>query len=223
MRILRLGRTGLRVSELCLGTMTFGASTDADEAGHVLDRFANSGGNFLDTAVNYAGGASEELLGRLLADRRDRAIASRSKRAFAGYVPTTSTSTGFMSGTAQPRSTNWCSGSTTLWRGWTPAAGRPKAHRAQPCDSARAGGRGGGAGQHPSRRGAGMAALTSPAPDPRAWCTNARATRRAARLPRPLPTARRGRAPRPRQCNCPGLPARASGSSAMTGGSSPCR
>ena len=74
MRALPLGRTGLRVSELCLGTMTFGDSTPRDEARNLLDRFADAGGNFLDTALNYAGGASEEMLGQLLAGRRDRFV-----------------------------------------------------------------------------------------------------------------------------------------------------
>jgi aryl-alcohol dehydrogenase-like predicted oxidoreductase len=64
----------MRVSELCLGAMTFGAATPARQAGAVLDRFAQAGGTFVDTAVNYAGGASEEVLGELLAGRRDRFV-----------------------------------------------------------------------------------------------------------------------------------------------------
>ena len=70
-----LGASGLRVSELCLGTMTFGETWGwgADEAtcGGILDAFAERGGNFVDTANNYTDGTSEEIVGRLIADRRD--------------------------------------------------------------------------------------------------------------------------------------------------------
>jgi hypothetical protein len=59
----RLGGTGLKVSELCLGCMTFGRETDEKTAGKILDRFIEVGGNFLDTANVYAAGASEEILG----------------------------------------------------------------------------------------------------------------------------------------------------------------
>ncbi|MFE0422521.1 aldo/keto reductase [Streptomyces sp. NPDC058953] len=62
-----LGRSGLRVGELCLGTMSFAG----DEDGHrILDAFAEAGGTFVDTADMYARGASEEILGRWLAKRR---------------------------------------------------------------------------------------------------------------------------------------------------------
>lgn len=74
MRHRRLGHTGLSVSELCLGTMGFGGATSEAEARAILDRFADAGGNFLDTAVNYAGGASEEVVGRLVAGERDRFV-----------------------------------------------------------------------------------------------------------------------------------------------------
>jgi aryl-alcohol dehydrogenase-like predicted oxidoreductase len=69
-----LGRTGLRVSELCLGAMTFGGATPPTEARAIFDRFAEAGGNFVDTAVNYAGGASEEVVGRLIAGQRERFV-----------------------------------------------------------------------------------------------------------------------------------------------------
>lgn len=72
-----LGRTGLRVSELCLGAMVFGDSrgnwgADSDEARGIVETFAEAGGNFIDTANNYAGGESERLVGELIADDRDR-------------------------------------------------------------------------------------------------------------------------------------------------------
>ncbi len=68
MRYRLFGRTGLRVSELVLGTMAIG---DADEYRRILNVFADAGGNFVDTASAY--GASEEMLGTVL-DRRDRFV-----------------------------------------------------------------------------------------------------------------------------------------------------
>lgn len=62
-----LGRTGLRVSRLALGTMTWGAATDEYEAGDQLRLFLDAGGTLVDTADVYADGASESLLGRLIA------------------------------------------------------------------------------------------------------------------------------------------------------------
>jgi aryl-alcohol dehydrogenase-like predicted oxidoreductase len=71
-----LGRSGLRVSPLCLGTMTFGTGwgwgTDEAGAGALVARYVEAGGNFVDTADLYLGGQSEEILGRLVADRRLR-------------------------------------------------------------------------------------------------------------------------------------------------------
>src|SRR3954454_22288814 len=73
-----LGRSGLRVSPLCLGTMTFGAEWGwgADEAASkaMLERYLDAGGNFIDTADLYVNGRSEELLGKFLDDRRHRAV-----------------------------------------------------------------------------------------------------------------------------------------------------
>src|SRR5580658_5457052 len=76
----RLGATGLKVSELCLGCMTFGRETDEKTAGKILDRFIEVGGNFLDTANVYAAGASEEILGRILGDRRKDLIVATKVR-----------------------------------------------------------------------------------------------------------------------------------------------
>ena len=66
-----LGRTGLQVSELCLGTMTFGADGGTDEATahQILDAFVDAGGTFIDTANVYGQGVSEEILGRWLKTR----------------------------------------------------------------------------------------------------------------------------------------------------------
>ena len=63
-----LGRSGLRVSRLALGTMTWGTDTDADEAAAQLTAFVDAGGTLVDTADVYAGGSSEEILGELLRD-----------------------------------------------------------------------------------------------------------------------------------------------------------
>jgi len=59
-----LGKTGLLVSELCLGTQTFGWVTDEAEAFRILDRFVDSGGNFFDTADSYNKGESERIFGK---------------------------------------------------------------------------------------------------------------------------------------------------------------
>ena len=64
-----LGGSGCAVSSLCLGTMTFGAETDADGAHAQLDRFVEAGGTMVDTADVYAGGSSEEIIGRWFASR----------------------------------------------------------------------------------------------------------------------------------------------------------
>ncbi len=69
----RLGSTGTFVSELCLGTMTFGNEADEAESHRILDRYVEAGGNFLDTANVYNDGVSEEIIGRWLqsSGRRD--------------------------------------------------------------------------------------------------------------------------------------------------------
>src|SRR5580765_7473636 len=75
MRYKLLGKSGLRVSELALGTMTFGEDwgfgASREECQKQLDSFAEAGGNFVDTAINYTNGSSEQILGELIA--KDRA------------------------------------------------------------------------------------------------------------------------------------------------------
>lgn len=61
-----LGRTGMKVSELCLGAMTFGRESTEEVSHQMLDRFVEAGGNFIDTANVYTQGASEDILGRWL-------------------------------------------------------------------------------------------------------------------------------------------------------------
>lgn len=69
-----LGRSGLVVSELCLGTMTFGGPTDEEAARDIVERFRAAGGTFLDTADVYQGGRSEQIVGRIVAPYRDEVL-----------------------------------------------------------------------------------------------------------------------------------------------------
>ncbi|MEM7126825.1 MAG: aldo/keto reductase [Chloroflexota bacterium] len=75
MRYKLLGKSGLRVSELCLGTMTFGEDwgwgTSPEESKKVFDAYAAAGGNFIDTANRYTNGSSEKIVGDLVAADRD--------------------------------------------------------------------------------------------------------------------------------------------------------
>ena len=76
MRYKLLGRSGLRVSELALGTMTFGPDwgwgADAAESRRIFARYDEAGGNFVDTANNYTDGTSESLVGELTEPERER-------------------------------------------------------------------------------------------------------------------------------------------------------
>jgi len=70
-----LGRSGLAVSPLALGTMTFGAArwgSGQDESRKVFDAYVDGGGNFIDTADVYSGGECETMLGNFVADRNNR-------------------------------------------------------------------------------------------------------------------------------------------------------
>lgn len=73
-----LGRTGLRVSPLCLGTMTFGTDwgwgTDESTSWQIFERYADRGGNFIDTADFYTYGTSERFIGQFMKGRRDRFV-----------------------------------------------------------------------------------------------------------------------------------------------------
>src|ERR1700722_12795695 len=75
-----LGRSGLRVSPLCLGAMTFGTEwgfgVDENVSRAIFDRYIELGGNFVDTADGYTAGKSEDLTGKFIADRqlRDRVV-----------------------------------------------------------------------------------------------------------------------------------------------------
>ena len=90
----RLGRTGLQVSRLCLGTMTFGLQCDESTAGAILDRAAEGGIDFLDSSDAYplggdlsTRGVTEEILGRWLVGKRDRFIVATKCFAPTGPAP----------------------------------------------------------------------------------------------------------------------------------------
>ena len=87
MELRQLGRTGMRVTEVCLGAMTFGRETPEDESGEILARYLDAGGNFVDTANTYNRGASEEILGRLLQGRRDSIVLATKCRMPMGSGP----------------------------------------------------------------------------------------------------------------------------------------
>lgn len=74
MRYVLLGRTGVRVSEVCLGTMTFGNEADEAASVAIMDRAVELGVNFLDTANIYNGGLTEEIVGRWLVARREEIV-----------------------------------------------------------------------------------------------------------------------------------------------------
>ena len=73
-----LGRSGLRVSEICLGTMTFGDgsgwTSDKSESRRVFDTYVDRGGNFLDTANRYTDGTSETIIGEFIKSDRGRVV-----------------------------------------------------------------------------------------------------------------------------------------------------
>jgi aryl-alcohol dehydrogenase-like predicted oxidoreductase len=75
-----LGRSGLKVSRLGLGTLTWGNGTDPDEAAAILVAFHDAGGTFVDTSVSYSSGEAERILGALVADlvpRSELVLASK--------------------------------------------------------------------------------------------------------------------------------------------------
>jgi aryl-alcohol dehydrogenase-like predicted oxidoreductase len=83
-----LGRSGLRVAKIALGAMTFGPgaawSRSEDQARAVFDAYREAGGNFIDTANMYTGGESEKIVGRLVANDRERFVVATK---FANAVP----------------------------------------------------------------------------------------------------------------------------------------
>jgi len=86
-----LGKTSLKVSELCLGTMIFGESSgrsaDKPTSLNLIDRFIDAGGNFIDTANVYGDGASEKIVGEAIQGRRDDLVVATKFRFGTGDQP----------------------------------------------------------------------------------------------------------------------------------------
>src|SRR5918997_3630950 len=89
MKYRTLGRTGLKVSPLCLGTMMFGGwgNPDHDDSGAIIHAAIDGGVNFIDTADVYSGGESEEILGKAIAGRRDDLVIATKFHAPMGSDP----------------------------------------------------------------------------------------------------------------------------------------
>src|SRR5881392_3664262 len=94
MKMHRMGRTGLKVSEICLGTMTFGHQCDEPTSFAILDKAAEHGVTFLDTADVYpvppspeTAGRTEEIVGRWLQGQRRRFVLATKCRMRVGHGP----------------------------------------------------------------------------------------------------------------------------------------
>jgi aryl-alcohol dehydrogenase-like predicted oxidoreductase len=87
MEFRNLGKTGLRVSELCLGSMTFAREIDEETSLRMIERFIEAGGNFIDTADVYTTGRSEEIVGKALKGRRQNLILATKVRFRMGPGP----------------------------------------------------------------------------------------------------------------------------------------
>jgi aryl-alcohol dehydrogenase-like predicted oxidoreductase len=87
MEITNLGRCGLKVSRLCLGTMLFGGATGEEESVRIIHRALDEGINFIDTADVYTGGESERITGRAIRDRRDQVVLATKVRHPTGPGP----------------------------------------------------------------------------------------------------------------------------------------
>jgi aryl-alcohol dehydrogenase-like predicted oxidoreductase len=86
-----LGRSGLRVSDLCLGTMTFGEDwgwgASKEESRKIYDAYRGAGGNFIDTANIYTNGSSEKLVGEFIGGHREEVVvATKYTNAAAGFT-----------------------------------------------------------------------------------------------------------------------------------------
>src|SRR3978361_1616711 len=69
-----LGRSGLKISPICLGTMMFGGATDEATSSRIVTRAREAGVNFIDTADAYSGGNSEKVVGRAISNNRQNWI-----------------------------------------------------------------------------------------------------------------------------------------------------
>ncbi|MGN7939321.1 aldo/keto reductase [Bacillus sp. 7586-K] len=82
-----LGKSGLLVSELCLGTMTFGKEVNESDSIKMIHKFLDEGGNFIDTADVYVGGESEQIVGKAIKERRSEVVLATKVRMRVGPHP----------------------------------------------------------------------------------------------------------------------------------------
>jgi aryl-alcohol dehydrogenase-like predicted oxidoreductase len=87
MKYKRLGKYGIRVSEICLGTMYFGSQVNESDAIGIINRAVDLGVNFIDTANVYANGRSEEMVGKAIKDRREDIVLATKVRHRMGPGP----------------------------------------------------------------------------------------------------------------------------------------
>src|SRR3954467_12320899 len=123
-----LGRTGLKVSRLGLGTLTWGRDTDEHEARDQLVAFTEAGGTLVDTAAGYGNGASEELLGSLLGDvvgRDDVVLATKAGISARNGARVYDTSRGHLLGTLDASLRRLAVDHVDLWPGDIWAARAP--------------------------------------------------------------------------------------------------
>ena len=88
----KLGRSGLKISPLCLGTMMFGGATDEPTSVRIIAKARDAGVNFIDTADAYNQGRSEEITGRGIAAERDSGYWRPSSRTRWARAPTSAAS-----------------------------------------------------------------------------------------------------------------------------------
>src|SRR4249919_951920 len=115
-----LGRTGISVSELCFGTMSFGGDADEATSASMYKNVRDAGINFFDTADEYSKGKSEEILGRLIKGHRDELVIATKCNSqqgpdvnARGTSPIAWISCSCTATTRSPRSTNRCGRSRT--------------------------------------------------------------------------------------------------------------
>ena len=94
MSFVNLGKSGLKVSDVCLGTMTFGRETDEKESFAIMDHFVGQGHNFLDTANAYSIGKTEEVVGRQIREAFDGVPGPEVSRTIVAYEPVWAIGTG---------------------------------------------------------------------------------------------------------------------------------
>lgn len=87
MEYVNLGKSGVKVSRLCLGTMMFGDATDESESIRIIHRAIDDGVNFIDTANGYSGGRSESIVGKAIKERRNEVVLVTKVNASMGKGP----------------------------------------------------------------------------------------------------------------------------------------